>query len=330
MYIYIFVYIYIAAPVLLRRLADWLAFEHLVSPAFEHAVLLKAKQRAAHQAPVTAERLEAFASFIVEEYLVCQSARDAGLSVLELQAPEEMRAVLVQKMVLVAFDKKVPDHLLVAQLVSSLVVRDVIAPSHVEAAMELLLKQVGDLLMDMPKVLEYLVALLAHFIQDGLVQLCILDLVSLLSLSPLSRTSRFSLVSRTSSLSLSLLSLSRLSLVSRARAHRYTRFLTRWLQRHVHRVDVPLYLSMWPVDGRVGLTSHVCVPCCYRPSRWLACKRVPRSRARCSRSSRYRWQQQAPKCWCARSSTITLPAVTCTRQWLRLQNSRASGPGKKL
>jgi len=89
--------------------------------------------------------------------------------------------VLVQKMVLVAFDKKVPDHLLVAQLVSSLVVRDVIAPSHVEAAMELLLKQVGDLLMDMPKVLEYLVALLAHFIQDGLVQLCILDLAESLA-----------------------------------------------------------------------------------------------------------------------------------------------------
>jgi hypothetical protein len=39
----------------LGTLADWLAFEHLVSPAFEHAVMLKAK---------------AFATIIVEEFLV--------------------------------------------------------------------------------------------------------------------------------------------------------------------------------------------------------------------------------------------------------------------
>ena len=53
----------------LGTLADWLAFEHLVSPAFEHAVMLKAKERAA-LSEVPTERVKAFATIIVEEFLV--------------------------------------------------------------------------------------------------------------------------------------------------------------------------------------------------------------------------------------------------------------------
>ena len=41
------------APERLRTLADWLAFEHLVSPAFEQAVMLKAKERSAASTEVT-------------------------------------------------------------------------------------------------------------------------------------------------------------------------------------------------------------------------------------------------------------------------------------
>ena len=57
------------APERLRTLADWLAFEHLVSPAFEHAVMLKAKERAA-LSEVPSERVKTFATIIVEEFLV--------------------------------------------------------------------------------------------------------------------------------------------------------------------------------------------------------------------------------------------------------------------
>jgi hypothetical protein len=60
------------APERLRTLADWLAFEHLVSPAFEHAVMLKAKERAA-LSEVPAERVKAFATIIAEEFLVSPS-----------------------------------------------------------------------------------------------------------------------------------------------------------------------------------------------------------------------------------------------------------------
>ena len=60
------------APERLRTLADWLAFEHLVSPAFEHAVMLKAKERAA-LSEVPAERVKAFATIITEEFLVFPS-----------------------------------------------------------------------------------------------------------------------------------------------------------------------------------------------------------------------------------------------------------------
>jgi len=60
------------APERLRKLADWLAFEHLVSPAFEHAIMLKARARAdAHmQGALSEERIHTFATFILEEYIV--------------------------------------------------------------------------------------------------------------------------------------------------------------------------------------------------------------------------------------------------------------------
>jgi hypothetical protein len=72
---------------------------------------------------VTEQRVKAFASFIVEEFLVCQSGRDAAESVCELKAESRMHAVLVYRMLLTALDKPPGKHPMVADLLSSLVVR---------------------------------------------------------------------------------------------------------------------------------------------------------------------------------------------------------------
>lgn len=45
------------APERLRTVADLLAFENLVSPAFEQAVLLKTKQRSDAQAPPSIDKV---------------------------------------------------------------------------------------------------------------------------------------------------------------------------------------------------------------------------------------------------------------------------------
>jgi len=153
----------------------------LISPAFEQAVILKAKERAAANSEVTEERVQAFATFIVEEFLVCQSARDAAESVVALKAPVDMHALLVHKMLLVALDKSECDRRLVAELVCSLVVRDALLPPAVEAGLELLIKQVGDLAIDIPKVDDYLSDYIARFIEDGCVQETMLDSMSLLA-----------------------------------------------------------------------------------------------------------------------------------------------------
>ena len=56
-----------------------------ITPAITQAVMLKARERAAGNAEITQERVHSFAHFIVEEFLVCQSARDAAQSVSDLK-----------------------------------------------------------------------------------------------------------------------------------------------------------------------------------------------------------------------------------------------------
>ena len=50
-------------------------------------------------------------------------------------------------------------------------------PTAVEAGLEMLLKQLPDLVIDVPRVEDYVVPLLAHFVEDGHVQESILDSV---------------------------------------------------------------------------------------------------------------------------------------------------------
>ena len=155
--------------------------QHLISPAFEQAVILKAKERAAAKAEVTEERVHSYATFIVEEFLVCQSGRDAAESMVELKAPAHMHPLVVHKMLLVGLDKSEAERRLVAEMLSSLVVRDAVEATAVEAGVEELIKQLPDLVIDIPKVEDYVSAYLAHLIEEGHVQASILDQMSQLA-----------------------------------------------------------------------------------------------------------------------------------------------------
>ena len=56
-----------------------------ITSTLTQAVMLKAREKAAGNAEITQERVHSFAHFIVEEFLVCQSARDAAQSVSDLK-----------------------------------------------------------------------------------------------------------------------------------------------------------------------------------------------------------------------------------------------------
>jgi len=150
------------APERLRTLADWLAFENLVSPAFEQAVLLKAKERA----QPTSARVTSCATILVEEFLVSASSQDAVASLRELGGPDDARPELVMKMLQLSMDKSEEERAMILELLTALVVRGEVQPAEVEAALETLLRQVPELVLDVPRLCDYLAHAIAHFLED--------------------------------------------------------------------------------------------------------------------------------------------------------------------
>jgi len=153
------------APERLRTIADWLAFENLVSPSFEQAVLIKAKERKEGNSAPTVEKVKKYASFIVEEFLVSESSREAAISVAELKAAS-MHSELVKSILRLSMDKNDESRKQVVDLIASLCVRAAIEATDVEAGVELILKQLSDILLDVPKAKEYVAHFVAHFIDD--------------------------------------------------------------------------------------------------------------------------------------------------------------------
>ncbi len=153
------------APDRLRTLADWLCFESLLSPAFKQACVRQANARSAKEAQHTVERVHSLAEFIVEEFLVTESGRDAAASVEELEA-REMYPELVRKMLALSMDKLDKDRDHVRALVSSLVVRGALEASDVEAGLDLLLRSIEELKIDVPLIVEYSADIIAHFLED--------------------------------------------------------------------------------------------------------------------------------------------------------------------
>ena len=144
------------APKRLLTLADWLTFEKLVPPGCEQVVLLKMRTPG----------LESLATILVEEFLVSGSSQDAVTSLRELAEGEKGRAELVGRMLQLSLDKDEVARGAVLDLITALVVRGEVAPDEVEAGLEGLLRQVPELVLDIPKLADYLAHMLAHFLED--------------------------------------------------------------------------------------------------------------------------------------------------------------------
>ena len=119
-------------------------------------------------------RVKAAATIILDEYLVCESSLDAAHFVQDLSCAQ-YHAVLIKRLLTAAMDKSVGDQDKAATLVSSLCVRGVVEESDCEAGVELLLKSIRDLAIDVPKAEEYAARFLSHFLEDKIVPEAILE-----------------------------------------------------------------------------------------------------------------------------------------------------------
>ena len=99
-------------------------------------------------------RVKAAASIILDEYLVCQSSHDAADFVQDLKAPL-YHPQLIKRMLTAAMDKTEAEQGMAATLVCSLCVRGVVSENDCEAGLELLLKSMPDLAIDVPKAEDY-------------------------------------------------------------------------------------------------------------------------------------------------------------------------------
>ena len=164
----------------LQVVADLLAFEQLISTSFEIAVQIKGKEKPGLP-KITEKNVKSFATTLTEEYLASDNVRDVAKTVDELKAPDDMLAQLIKNMILSTMDKSEKERIMVSGLLSSLCVRGALEPSNVEAGLELVLKRLEDLVIDVPKAIEYTSNLMAHLIEDKTVPESILDSVDSLA-----------------------------------------------------------------------------------------------------------------------------------------------------
>eukprot|EP00960_Hanusia_phi_P028096 747205-Hanusia_phi.AAC.8 len=113
---------------------------------------------------------------ILDEYLSCESGHDTALYIEELKAPQ-LNPHLIKKMLTVALDKSEKDQDMAAGLISLLCVRGSIEPEDVEAGVELLLRSLKDLVIDVPKAVTYTARFMAHFLEDKILPESILSSV---------------------------------------------------------------------------------------------------------------------------------------------------------
>lgn len=114
----------------------------------------------------TQQRIKGIAGLVVDEFILCNSISDAANSVEDLQAPEDLLSELSKHMLLKAMDKSEKERITVSGLLSSLCVRGSLQTSNVEAGLELVLKRLEDLVLDVPKAVEYVADLVAHLVED--------------------------------------------------------------------------------------------------------------------------------------------------------------------
>ncbi len=92
---------------------------------------------------------------MVDEFLASDSSRELSDMLQELGAPEEVLAELAQHVLLVAMDRTERERAALAGLLSSLCVRGAMEASSVEAGVELVLRRLPDLELDVPKAAQY-------------------------------------------------------------------------------------------------------------------------------------------------------------------------------
>ncbi len=91
----------------------------------------------------------------MEEFLATESAREVGEMLLEAGAGEEEAGEVAGHVLLAAMDKTERERGALAGLLSSLCVRGAMEASSVEAGVELLLRRLKDIEIDVPKAAEY-------------------------------------------------------------------------------------------------------------------------------------------------------------------------------
>ena len=87
---------------------------------------------------------------------------------------------LIKRLLTAAMDKPEADQDKAASLVSSLCVRGVVSENDCEAGLELLLKNLSDVTIDVPKAVDYVSRFIEHFLEDKVVPEALLQSLQLL------------------------------------------------------------------------------------------------------------------------------------------------------
>ena len=87
---------------------------------------------------------------------------------------------LIKRLLTAAMDKPEADQDKAASLVSSLCVRGVLSENDCEAGLELLLKNLSDVTIDVPKAVDYVSRFIEHFLEDKVVPEALLQSLQLL------------------------------------------------------------------------------------------------------------------------------------------------------
>jgi hypothetical protein len=153
----------------------------LASPAFEAAVQRRAARAGRGSDALDTATAAARARELVEEFVATGSGREASDWLVEQAPTEQAAAELAKHMLLVAMDKPDKERAAVAGLLSSLCVRGALHERDVEAGVELVLRRMGDLVLDVPKAADYMAELIAHLVEDKTVPETLLDSVGTLA-----------------------------------------------------------------------------------------------------------------------------------------------------
>ncbi|EKX43265.1 hypothetical protein GUITHDRAFT_73273 [Guillardia theta CCMP2712] len=146
------------APERLRTLADWLAFENLVSPSFEQAVILKAQERQEDGKKGSTDKVKE----IIEEFYVSGDLVEAERSLAELNSKRSGHEA-VKRTIVLAMEKKNRERERASVLLSAMT--RVYGSEQFFEGFIAVLRSLDDLSLDTPNA----PALLANFIARAIV-----------------------------------------------------------------------------------------------------------------------------------------------------------------